>query len=474
MSTQPFRPLPEQLRYAVSVTPSPRQLAWQQLEFYAFAHFGINTFTNREWGDGSDAPALFNPDALDADQWVAAVKSAGMRALILTCKHHDGFCLWPSAYTDYSVKSSLWKDGGGDVVREVSDACRRGGIGFGVYLSPWDRHDPRYGSGKAYDDYYLNQLTELAAGYGDIFCFWFDGACGEGSNGKQQAYDWPRYFALLRKLQPDAVLNVCGPDVRWCGNEAGRGRKSEWSVVPAELRSAGFTAAHSQQEEDAAFSRKISSMDDDLGSRAAIAGAKTLVWYPAEVDTSIRTGWFYHPSEDAAVRTTEELMEIYLNSVGANAGLLLNLPPDIHGRIAPPDCRVLAALGQRLQALFAHNVTAKATLTASNARPGHTAALATDGDNSTFWQSASSEAATLTLQFAAPQEVSCVVLGEHLPSGQRIESGEISADGLCIAAFTVVGHKRICRFAPVAVRTLTITITAARAAPTLRLLACYE
>ena len=212
----------EQIRYAASITPSPRQLAWQQLEFYAFTHFGMNTFTNREWGDGTEDPVLFNPDALDADQWVAAVKSAGMKALILTCKHHDGFCLWPSAYTEHSVKNSPWKNGQGDVVREVSDACRRGGIKFGVYLSPWDRHDARYGQGKPYDDYFVSQLTELATNYGDIFCFWFDGACGEGKNGKKQIYDWERYYAVLRKLQPNAVLNVCGPDVRWCGNEAGK------------------------------------------------------------------------------------------------------------------------------------------------------------------------------------------------------------------------------------------------------------
>ena len=228
----------EQIRYAASITPSPRQLVWQQLEFYAFTHFGMNTFTNREWGDGTEDPALFNPDALDADQWVAAVKSAGMKALILTCKQHDGFCLWPSAYTEHSVKNSPWKDGKGDVVREVSDACRRGGIKFGVYLSPWDRHDARYGQGKPYDDYFVSQLTELATNYGDIFCFWFDGACGEGKNGKKQIYDWERYYAVLRKLQANAVLNVCGPDVRWCGNEAGHCRKAEWSVVPAELRDA--------------------------------------------------------------------------------------------------------------------------------------------------------------------------------------------------------------------------------------------
>lgn len=284
----------EQIRYAASITPSPRQLAWQQLEFYAFTHFGMNTFTNREWGDGTEDPALFNPDALDADQWVAAVKSAGMKALILTCKHHDGFCLWPSAYTEHSVKNSPWKNGQGDVVREVSDACRRGGIKFGVYLSPWDRHDARYGQGKPYDDYFVSQLTELATNYGDIFCFWFDGACGEGKNGKKQIYDWERYYAVLRKLQPNAVLNVCGPDVRWCGNEAGHCRKAEWSVVPAELRDAERTASKSQQADDGEFSAKLT-----LRTRTSAAERSSAM---QENLSGIRPRWIL-PSEQVGFTT---------------------------------------------------------------------------------------------------------------------------------------------------------------------------
>ena len=227
---------PERLREAAAVAPSPRQLAWQQMEFYGFIHFGMNTFTGREWGDGTASPALFDPACLDAGQWARALKSAGMRGMILTCKHHDGFCLWPSAHTGYSVKYAPWKGGRGDVVREAADACRRAGLKFGVYLSPWDRHDPRYGSGKPYDDYYVAQLTELLTGYGELFCVWLDGACGEGPNGRRQAYDWARYYETIRALQPGAVISVCGPDVRWCGNEAGHCRPSEWSVVPAALR----------------------------------------------------------------------------------------------------------------------------------------------------------------------------------------------------------------------------------------------
>lgn len=461
----------EQLRYAVSITPSPRQLAWQQLEFYAFFHFGINTFTNREWGDGSEDPALFAPDALDADQWVQTVKKAGMRAVILTCKHHDGFCLWPSAFTDHSVKNSPWRNGQGDVVREVADACRRHGLKFGVYLSPWDRHDPRYGTGKAYDDYYVAQLTELATNYGELFCFWFDGACGEGQNGKKQPYDWPRYYATVRRLQPDAVISVCGPDVRWCGNEAGVCRTSEWSVVPAALQDAERTAEHSQQTDDAGFSRKVDVQDVDLGSRARIRAAEKLVWYPAEVDTSIRTGWFFHPGD--ILRSADELMHIYLSAVGGNSSLLLNIPPDPHGRIAASDCAVLEQLGEQLHQRFSQELTHRATLKCSSEIPGHPAANAADGCTDTYWQSAA-EQAVWTFSFEAPQPVSCIVLGEYLPAGQRIEAGEIRAEGQKIAEFTTVGHKRICCFSSVKTTALEVRITSSRAAPALRLLAAYQ
>jgi len=225
----------EYIKKAVRVRPSMRQLAWQEMEFYAFIHFGMNTFTDREWGLGNESPELFNPTEFNAAQWVEACVSAGMKGLILTCKHHDGFCLWPSKFTEHSVKNSPWKDGKGDVVKEVSDACRKAGIKFGIYLSPWDRHEKTYGDSEKYNIFFMNQLRELLTSYGEIFCVWLDGACGEGPNGRKQVYDWEGYYRLIRELQPNAVISVCGPDVRWCGNESGHCRKSEWSVVPAEL-----------------------------------------------------------------------------------------------------------------------------------------------------------------------------------------------------------------------------------------------
>ena len=211
----------EILKTAASIKPSERQLAWQEMEFYAFIHFTVNTYTDMEWGQGDEDPAIFNPVELDANQWVEVCKAAGMKGLLLTCKHHDGFCLWPSKYTEHSVKSSPWKNGKGDIVKELSEACRKAGLKFGVYLSPWDRHEKSYGDSDKYNEYFKNQLRELLTNYGDIFCVWFDGACGEGPNGQKQVYDWDGYYSLIRELQPGAVISVCGPDVRWCGNEAG-------------------------------------------------------------------------------------------------------------------------------------------------------------------------------------------------------------------------------------------------------------
>lgn len=338
----------------LDVVPNERQLRHQALEFYGFLHFGMNTFTNREWGDGSESPSLFNPEGLDARQWIRALKSAGMRGAILTCKHHDGFCLWRSKWTEHTVARSPF---GRDIVREVSDACREEGLAFGVYLSPWDRHEPTYGTGDAYNDFFINQLTELLTGYGDIFAVWLDGACGEGADGRRQVYDWARIERTVRRLQPMACICVCGPDVRWCGNEAGQTRPSEWSVVPARLADAERVSAASQQSDDELFrARGIRSSDMDLGSREALADERDLIWYPAEVNTSIRPGWFYHPSEDGLVKTADELYELYLRSVGGNATLLLNVPPTPEGLIHPADAAALAALGQRLKDTFARPV----------------------------------------------------------------------------------------------------------------------
>ena len=328
-------------RRLTQIVPDERQIRFQETEFYAFVHFSVNTYTDREWGDGTEPESLVCPDSFDAAQWADAIRSAGMKGLILTCKHHDGFCLWPSRYTNHTIAGSPFRGGKGDPVKEVADACRESGLRFGIYLSPWDRNNESYGSGKAYDDFFVNQLTELLTHYGEIFSVWFDGACGEGRNGKKQSYDWPRYYDLIRRLQPSACISVCGPDIRWCGNEAGHTRSSEWSVVPARLRDAEKVAAESQHTDDPAFrERKILSQDLDLGSRTALEGEKDLIWYPAEVNTSIRPGWFYHENEDDKVRGLDELLDIYYNSVGGNATFLLNIPPTKSGRFHENDVQI--------------------------------------------------------------------------------------------------------------------------------------
>lgn len=465
---------------AASVRPSFRQLQWQALEFYAFVHFTVNTFTDREWGTGEESPAIFNPERLDAGQWVDVFRSAGMRGLILTAKHHDGFCLWPSRYTDHSVRNSPWKDGQGDVVREVSRACRQAGLKFGVYLSPWDRHDPRYGT-EQYNDYFKAQLRELLTNYGDIFCVWFDGACGEGPNGKRQVYDWDGYFAVIRELQPNAVLSVCGPDVRWCGNEAGHCRPSEWSVVPEELRSQERIQDQSQKVDDREFSRRVNTGDEDLGSRRAIQGVEDLVWYPAEVNTSIRPGWFYHASEDDQVRSVEELLHIYYASVGGNATFLLNVPPDPHGLIASRDAAVLARFGEVLRRTFATDLAKEATATASAALDrGHDASHLLDDDVDSFWcPPPGTETADIEITLGRETTFDHVVLQEHIASGQRIERFSLDCrvgdQWEPVYAGTVVGYKRIARLsAPVSCRMLRVRILESRWFPTLSAVRVYS
>jgi len=351
----PADTIAELVSKAARVVPAERQLRWQALEFQAFVHFGMNTFTDREWGEGTEDPKVFDPTALDANQWVEAVKAAGIRGLIVTAKHHDGFCLWPSRFTEHSVKSSPWREGKGDVVAEVADACRKGGLAFGVYLSPWDRHEPSYGDSPRYNEHFKNQLRELLTQYGEISEVWFDGACGEGPNGKRQVYDWAGYFALIREFQPGAVISIMGPDARWIGNEAGVTRESEWSVIPV----AGDDDL--PDEKNPGGIAHLDAQSQDLGSFGRIAEVARLggrlLWYPGQVDVSIRPGWFYHAAEDGKVKTLGQLLDVYYNSVGGNAQLLLNIPPDKRGRIHENDARRLKELGDRLRATFAINLT---------------------------------------------------------------------------------------------------------------------
>ena len=423
------------------VTPSTRQLAWQESEYIGFIHFGMNTFYNSEWGEGTYDPTMFNPSELDARQWVRILRDAGMKMVIITAKHHDGFCLWPSTYTSHTVAASSWRGGRGDVVREVADACREYGMKFGFYLSPWDRHEPSYGDSPSYNRFFLNQLTELLSNYGDVSEVWFDGACGEGRNGKKQVYDWESYYALIRKLQPGAVISGMGPDVRWVGTESGYGRETEWSVLPANAGLQDSIAAASQQKPETAGFIPRDLTAADLGSRKMIAMARELIWYPAETDVSIRPGWFYHGAEDNLVKSPEKLLDIYFNSVGKNSVLLLNVPPDKRGLIHEKDAMSLAGLKDLLEATFRNN-------------------LLDGGKGSTVSDSGYS------YRLGKPVAFNVAMLREDISAGQRVERFRIDSwtgkNWTSVARGTTIGSCRIFRFPEVTSSRIRLVVEQAR------------
>ncbi len=440
----------EILRRAAQVRPSERQLRWQRLELIAFIHFGMNTFTDREWGDGSEDPTLFNPTELNADQWVGTLKKAGFKQVILTAKHHDGFCLWPTRYTNHSVASSPWKEGRGDVVREVAEACQKQGLGFGVYLSPWDRYEPFYGDSPTYNRFFLNQLRELLTQYGPIDEVWFDGACAEGPNGKRQIYDWKAYYQLVRRLQPQAVIAIMGPDVRWVGTETGYGRETEWSVIPLEPPPLQQTVPFTQEMLDGAFIQKDRTQYD-LGGGEKILQSTALFWYPSEVDVSIRPGWFYHASQDEAVKTPEKLLDIYFSSVGRNSVLLLNVPPDRRGLIHENDAAALAGFRKRLDEMFGSNLAADANIVASSFALGRPPLHLLDGKLDTHWLCNEGTMNPL-LEIFLPEKrtVNILSLQEAIELGQRVEKFRLDArvgrKWVTVAQGTTIGYKRLIRF----------------------------
>lgn len=440
--------LDEKVSMAARLVPTPQQLEWQKMELTAFLHFGINTFTDREWGDGTEDPKLFNPTNLDADQWVRTLKEAGFQMVILTAKHHDGFCLWPSRYTTHSVASSNWKDGKGDVVREVRDACTKYGMKFGVYLSPWDRNAPCYGDSPKYNQYFIDQLTELLTNYGEVHEVWFDGANGEGPNGKKQEYDWDRFYETIQRLQPKAVMAIMGDDVRWVGNEKGLGRETEWSATV-------LTPGIYGRSETNNAKLGISNMSADLGSRAMLEKATELFWYPSEVDVSIRPGWFYHTYEDSKVKSVKQLMDIYCQSVGYNSVLLLNIPPDREGRINAADAQRLKEFAEFRKKAFADNRVVA-------------------GD--TPWNTAAVSSRSYALKPAST--VNLVMVQEDIVQGQRIEKFTIDAytQGAwkTMGEGTTVGYKRMLRFPDIQADSLRLTINESRLDGNIIQLAAYH
>lgn len=468
----------EIIKKAANVIPSQRQYEWQKLEMTGFIHFGINTFNEVEWGEHTTDITKFNPVNINVKQWVKVFKDAGIKLIILTAKHHDGFCLWPTKFADYNISNTPFENGKGDIVRDLSNASREAGIKFGVYLSPWDMHEKTYGTPE-YNRHFLNQLTELLTNYGEISEVWFDGANGEGPNGKKQIYDWHSYYKLIRKLQPKAVIAVMGPDVRWVGTETGYGRQTEWSVLPGTTSNQDNIAANSQQQAlDNAFTPR-DLMGEDLGSRDKIEKAKSLIWYPAEVDVSIRPGWFYHKEDDDLVKSPYKLVDIYYNSVGLNGVLLLNIPPDKKGVINENDIKSLQGMRYLLDETFNQNLAKNGSVKSPDEKKGNVAKYILDDNVETYWTTnKESENYSIELDFNTDQTFNRAMLQENILVGQRIEKFHLENwNGIEWETFTngtTIGYKRLLRFPEVTTSKVKIVIDECRTIPTLSSFGLYE
>lgn len=454
----------------VGPTPSKAQMGWHEMEQNAFIHFTTNTFTDLEWGYGDEKPSIFNPTQTDVDQWIKTLKEAGFKGAILTCKHHDGFTLFPSQYTEHSIKNSPYKNGKGDIVREVADACKKYGLKFGVYLSPWDRNHPEYGK-PGYVEYYRNQLKEIFTNYGPAFEMWFDGANGGdgyygGAREKRQIkgstyYDWPKTLDLVRQMEPNVIFfSDAGPGVRWVGNERGIAGEANWNSITPDTLFAGKAGIE-----------KLLNTGSEDGTQ----------WIPAEVDVSIRPGWFYHAKEDAKVRTPENLFDIYLTSVGRGSTLLLNVPPDRRGLIHENDVKALqgwrALIDREFKTNLAANAKVKATAhrgNAANYAPGNL----TDGNKETYWTTNDDvTTGSVEIDLGKPQTVKYVTLKEYIALGQRVKAFEVEVrqNGAWqkVAQATTIGYKRILKLTPVQADKIRVTITASKASPVLSAVEVY-
>lgn len=437
--------------------PSERQLAWHEMEYYMFVHFTVNTFTDKEWGFGDEKESVFNPTEIDCRQWAKVAKEAGMKGIIITAKHHDGFCLWPSAYTEHSVKNSLWRDGKGDILKDLRAACDEYGLKMGVYLSPWDRNNSAY-STPEYLTYYRNQLKELLTSYGDIFEVWFDGANGGdgyygGANEKRKIdnktyYDWTNTHNIVRELQPAAVMfSDAGPDVRWVGNESGMGSLTNWCLLNKDEMYPGGDFA------------KILGEGHENGN----------YWVPAEVDVSIRPGWFYHSTQDSLVRSPGNLLELYYSSVGRNSNLLLNVPPDRRGLLNERDVKSLLAFRELRDKEFETDLAKGKNATGSSARGKiFNASNINDGNPETYWATKDDvTTGELIIDLGEETEVNRILLQEYINLGQRVQEYKISAyisgSWQPLIEGTTIGHKIIRKFPVIKTSKIKVTISKAKA-----------
>ena len=419
--------------------PSPIQQQWMNMDYYLFVHFGPNTFTDLEWGKGTEKEEVFNPTALDCRQWCRIAKAAGAKGIIITAKHHDGFCLWPTQYSQHTVRESAWRDGKGDVLKELSDACKEYGLKMGVYLSPWDRNHPKYGT-EEYNEVFINMMKEVVSRYGPFFEFWWDGANGEGPNGKKQIYDWHRFESTMRTIAPNtAVFSDIGPDIRWVGNEKGFAGETDWNT----LDTAGFSRGAGAPSQDTL----------NTGNRYG------KVWLPAECDVSIRSGWFYHAAEDTSVKTPEQLFTLYTKSVGRGASLLLNIPPDRRGLFTSFDSAALMNFKKLRDESFADNLCQKAAVTTTSG--SGIRKNVTDNNTATFIKIEQNSLIKFTFNKAT--NINCIVLKEDLAEGQSIAGFHVSFyndnnNEIKQISGTTIGKQRILTFPSVNAKYFSVTI----------------
>lgn len=478
----------EKLKKVVSVVPSTRQKSIQRENFNAFIHYGLNTFAGKEWSDGTLSPKIFNPTSQDCEQWVKVLKYAGAKGIIFTAKHHDGFCMWQTNTTEYSIKNSPYREGKGDVVKELAEACKKFDVKFGIYLSPWDRNCKFYGT-PDYDDYYCAQLQELLTQYGDIFCVWLDGACGAENDGKQrQAYDFKRYYALIRKLSPKTIISNCGPDVRWVGNENGTARESEWNVIPRLETSEDAIMDKSQKSvgQNMKLLKEKDILAKDIGSREYLGSYDDFVWSPAEVDVSIRPGWFYHKSQDFRLRSVKSLLNIYLKSVGGNSLLLLNVPPDRTGRINDVDVARLVKLGDKINHIFSKQVPISKIIAPEHEGANKVKNVINYHYNKNSYDAVSyyvpkqlAESYEILLKFDKPYRIDKLRIVENVAFSQRVESFKIDTQVndrvVDLYTGTTIGYNRIAMFKrSILTDNVRITINSCRFRPYIEHISVYE